>query len=228
MAKYKQGFPVSDLGFVKDSGDHKRDDLDVGKKHQRSILRGPTGFPWCVDSASFGKSADSLASVHQAVAFEACYRKRRESVFAGYARALGTRLRAGKQIYQSEFRDICKLTKRATISGFEGWDAIAQEHRCFLIFLGELHCVVTRVIEEAAFVMGDLRTWDPWAVGAALDESKVACTNEVNIYQQQWTGAIPAMPQQMFLNRWQHQDDPQVDQLNDDIRHATKLKERVH
>lgn len=213
----RANWPQSDMGFSNDTADHKRNNLGSGKRHQAPMLKGPTGFCWLVDAQSFYKSADCLTTEHQKAAFEVCYTKRRHDLFASYGRILGTRFRCKTGVESAKFKELCNITKRTVISGYDIWIPITQEHRCFLIFLGQLHRVVHRVIKENAHVSGDLRTWDPWCVEAALDERGVPSTNEVNIYKDYWPGAVPAMPGRVFINAWRQQNDEQVNTLNSEI-----------
>jgi hypothetical protein len=210
------------MGFRHDTKDHKRKETTYTKVFEEPILRGPIGFPWIVDHLSFSKSADSLAFAQQENAYDACYAKRRISVYAGYARVLGLRLR----VRRKTFSEICKLTKINFACGCEQWKEIAEEHRHFLIFLGELHKVVQRVLEANEIIHGDLREWNPWIVGAALDEKNVPQTNVRNIYLELWSNEMPVMPKQRFIDSWKTQHDEQVNQLNSKLKVAIKQNKR--
>lgn len=188
------------LGFNYDTMDHKREEMSQGKPMQTQFLNGPQDIPWIVDT-DFTKSVQQLCEPQLQVAYAACHERINDPIYASYGRRIGGGV------------DFVKATKKNFFSGYEKLAPIVAAHRKALVWLGELHRVIVRCIENEFTFDGqirDLRLTDPFEVNSILDELKIPQTNEQNPYSK--FGVFGEFP---FSAKWFRQQDEQIDQYHE-------------
>lgn len=190
-----------------------RENMDDGTNMQFPLLAGPTGVPWILNT-NFSRSAEMLMDVHRRTAFDECYKRNGQSIYASYGRRLGAAI--GRR-WDSEKRmaELCKKTRRTFYSGDEKFAQVVLVYAEALEYLGELHRAIVRCVENEINLTGtvqDLRSTEPSTINAILDSRQVPQTNEMNPYC--GLSLIPAL-HVTLQSKWLRQDDPQIDRYHD-------------